>query len=219
VASLERAAVRPLRLWAPRAGVPRLALVLGRLGPAAGAGVLPRVLTAALAGLPLLMPAGQSLAFLEHTEATRPAGAATFARASGIWDGAPTFSEMSDLIAVLDRTAPPGAPVLILPSAQLLYFLAGRPSPVPRAEMVLYLLTAGILHPDDARALASEDDMLALLRAAPPLVVRTNGDGWRRIAIAFPELARWIDSSYAPVARVGPYEVLRPTEPAHGSRG
>jgi hypothetical protein len=199
--------------------VPLLAFLLERLWTAAGARLLPRVLTAALAGLPLLMPAEQSLAFLEHAEATRPAGAATFARASGIWDGAPTSSEMRDLIAVLDRAAPPGAPVLILPSAQLLYFLADRPSPVPHAEMVLYLLTAGILHPDDARALVSEDDMLARLRAAPPLVVRTDGDGWRRIALAFPSLARWIDSSYAPVARVGPHEVLRPTEPAQGSRG
>ena len=219
VVSLYPSADLPHALMILPAVIPLLALLLERLWTAAGACLLPRLLTAGLAGLPLLMPAEQALAFLEHSEATRPPGAETFARASGIWDGAPTSSEMRDVLAVLDRTAPPHAPVLVLPSAQLLYFLADRPSPVPRAELVLYLLTAGLLHPDDARALASEDDMLALLRAAPPLVVRTDGDGWRRIAIAFPALARWIDSSYAPVARVGPHEVLRPREAAVPSGG
>jgi hypothetical protein len=100
--------------------------------------------------------------------------------------------------------------VLVLPSAQLLYFLADRPSPLPRAEMVFYLLTGGLLHPDDARALALEDDMLARLRAAPPVIVRGEGGEWRRIAGTYPALAAWIDASYAPVARVGTHEILRP---------
>jgi len=156
------------------------------------------------------MPVEQAVGFLAASVAQRPAGAPVFARASGIWGGDARFGEMREVLAVLDRTAPAGAPVLVLPSAQLLYFLAGRPSPLPQAEMVLYLLTAGLLHPADARALAPEDDMLARLRAAPPVVVRADGDAWRRIAAAYPALASWIDDGYIPVARVGGHEILRP---------
>ncbi len=190
--------------------VPLLALVLERAQVAAGEGWPPRLLAAALTGLPLLMPAEQAVGFLAASVASRPAGVLTFARACGIWGGDARSGEMREVLAALDRTAPPGAPVLVLPSAQLLYFLADRPSPLPRAEMVLYLLTAGLLHPDDARALAPEDDLLARLRAAPPVIVRGDGDDWRRIAATYPALATWIDASYAPVARVGTREILRP---------
>jgi hypothetical protein len=98
----------------------------------------------------------------------------------------------------------------VLPSAQLLYFLADRPSPLPRAELVFYLLTTGLLHPADARALAPEDDLLTRLRVSPPFIVRGDGADWRRIAETYPALAKWIDASYVPVARVGALEVLRP---------
>ena len=208
--SLHPAADVPHGLMILPAVVPLLALVLERSQVAAGAGWLPRMLAAALAALALLMPAEQAVGFLAGSVAARPAAAPAFTRASGIWGGDARFAEMREVVAALDRTAPPGAPVLVLPSAQLLYFLAARPSPLPRAEMVFYLLTAGLLHPADARALAPEDDLLARLRAAPPVIVRSEGDDWRRIAATYPALATWIDASYAPVARVGAHEVLRP---------
>jgi hypothetical protein len=190
--------------------LPLLAFLLERAWVAAGERWLTRLLAAGLVGLPLLMPAEQSIAFLAGSVAARPSGAPVFARASGIWGGDPPFAEMRGVLEVLDRTAPAGARLLVLPSAQLLYFIADRPSPLPRAEMVLYLLTVGLLHPADARALASEDDMLTILRAAPPLIVRTDGEAWRLIAATYPALASWIDAAYVPVARVGPHEVLRP---------
>jgi len=208
--SLYPAADVPHGLMILPAVVPLLALVLERAQASAGERWLPRLFAAALTALPLLMPAEQAVGFLASSVASRPAGAPAFARASGIWGGDPRFDEMRQVLTMLDRAAPPGAPVLVLPSAQLLYFLADRPSPLPHAEMVFYLLTAGLLHPGDARALAPEDDLLARLRTAPPVIVRGEGGEWQRIAGAYPALAAWIDASYVPVARLGTHEILRP---------
>jgi hypothetical protein len=190
--------------------VPLLGLLLQRAWSAAGPGLVTKACVVVLAAGPLLLPVRQALVARSGAIAARPDQTPGFARATRIWDGSRQFADMQELVALLDRTVPPGAPILSLPSGQLLYFLADRPSALPRAELTLYFVAVGVMRPADARLLASEDEMLAELARIRPVLVRFPGEGWSRFASAFPALVRWIETEYVVDAAVGSTQVLRP---------
>jgi hypothetical protein len=158
----------------------------------------------------LAVHGAQSVTILGRAMAARPPAAPTFDRALGVWDQSPEFRNMLDVVAQLDRLQPRGTPLLVVPSAQLLYMLADRPSALPHAEMILYLLSIDAMRPEAARALLDEDDLMLALDAQRPSIVRLPGPAWERIAVTFPRLARRIEETYVETARVGRVRLLAP---------
>ncbi len=207
--SLYPASDLPHTLMIVPAELPLLALLVEEAWSRARA-PLARTGVALLVGAPMVARAGADAVSLGHAVASRPSPPVAFDRARGVWDATPQFETMHAVTARLDDLAPRGTPLLVLPSAQLLYVLADRPSALPRAELVLYLLAIDAIGTDDARALLSDDALVAELAARRPLVVRTRDAGWARIAAAFPKLRAWIDGRYEVIDTVGRVEVLRP---------
>src|SRR5262249_50389607 len=101
--------------------------------------------------------------------------------------------------------------LLVTVDQQMLYFLAGIPSALERDEYVFYLVGSDVVAPSDARALADEAQMLATLRAAPPLVVDDPESApGQRFRAVFPGVPRFLTTAYPPVARFGRYRLLAP---------
>ncbi len=171
---------------------------------------LARAALAALVGFPMLVRVLLDVGTLRTALAAVPPNAPAFDRATRIWEPTPQFAAMHSIVADLDRLAPRGRPLLVLPTAQLLYVLADRPSALPHAEMILYLTATGIMTPEDARALLAEPELVARLEDARPPIVRTPDAAWTRLAVAFPALAAWIDAHYDVAATHDGVQLLVP---------
>jgi hypothetical protein len=195
--------------------IPLLALLVDRAWSRAATS-LARAGLAVVVGVPLLVRAQVDAVGLARAVAARPAGDEGFARARGVWDPMPPFEAMRQAVAWVDREVPPGAPLLVLPSAQLLYVLADRPSALPEAEMIFYLLAVDVMRPEDARELLSDDDLVAGLARRRPLIILARDAGWRRIAAAFPRLRDWVDRHYEVSATADGLELLRPRPDPRG---
>jgi hypothetical protein len=194
--------------------VPMIALVLEWAWASAGRQPLAQGLVAVLAAGALFLPARHALVATAATLAAASGPVASFRRATGIHDPHPRWSDIQEVLGRLDAFLPPGAPILVLPSAQLVYFLADRPSALQQAEIVLYFVTVGVMRPEDARALAPEEDMLRRLRETRPPIVRARDTGWQRIAATFPALDAWIRTHYVVTDVIGTEELLRPRDDA-----
>lgn len=119
----------------------------------------------------------------------------------------------SDVAALLARLAqePADRQVLILPSEQMTYFLAGRRAALQDREYVLYLATTGFVDPDEARAAFDEAGAIARLVAVRPLVIEHDvGPTLARVRATFPTLAAFLDKYYRVRERVGRYRILEP---------
>jgi len=190
---------------------PVLAYLLARFvtGAARGGRALGAV-GLALAVAALLVLAAPFVHYRLTTPRPVPPPGDGFRRASGIWSAQPKTPHVA---ALVDRLAQErdDRRLLVTVDEQMLYFLAGIPSALERDEFVFYLLGNDLLSASNARALADEARMLATLRAAPPLVVDDpESAAARRFRGAFPDLARFLDTAYAPVARFGGYRLLAP---------
>lgn len=210
--SLHPGADLPHALMMMPAVLPALALLVDAGWARAGDRPVLRGCVAALAAMPIAGQIARDVALLRRAAAARPVAASGFDRARGIWDDQPRSDDTRRIVARLDQIAPRGTPLLVLPSAQLVYVVADRPSALPRAEMILYLLAIDAIRPGDARALAPPAELLAALRATRPVVVRAAEPGWGRVAAAYPELAAWLAASYEPTAREGRLELLEPRD-------
>ena len=131
-----------------------------------------------------------------------------FTRASGIVGWPPKSKDAADLVAYIDAQ-PQEQRLFVLCNEQLLYFLTGRPSVMERDEFALYLVGAGVITPNDRRALLDEARIVARLRETKPLVVDcTNSPLGERFKTAFPEVERFLADHYAAVASFGDYRLL-----------
>jgi hypothetical protein len=130
-------------------------------------------------------------------------------RATAIRGAQPKFGEVAALLAYLDANVPAQRELLLLNGEQMLYFLAGRRSPLEKDEFTIYMVGADIISPDDARGLVDQNRAVARLAEAKPVVVeggdrRTDG----RVRKVFGELSRYIDAHYRVAATVANYRIL-----------
>jgi hypothetical protein len=200
------------------AALPLLAHSVDRFLAAGAAARLSRVraalpsLAALAVGAALVFPCLQILA---QARLARPRPLDGFARATGIWNDGPTFRRAVELVRFLQSRE--GGPMLVLANQQMLYFLAARNSALPADEHALYLVGADLIADADARALIDEERVIDRLRTTRCLIVDTPQKkpslSFRR---AFPAVARYIESEYAPVRRFGDYQVLAPREDQTG---
>ena len=208
--TLHPAADLPHALMVLPAVLPALAILLDGAWTGTRGHPLERAVAAGCVVGVLAAHGVQAATMLRRAVAERPRDAPGFDRADGVWDARPEFRDMLGLVALLDRLQPRGTPLLVLPSAQMLYVLADRPSALQPAEMVFYLLSIDAIRPAAARTLLDDSELVAALDARHPLIVQVQGDGWQRVAAAFPELARRIDERYIETARVGSMRLLAP---------
>jgi hypothetical protein len=132
-------------------------------------------------------------------------------RASGVFDPSPKFHQGAALVGYLDAPERRERPVLVITNEQLIYFLAGRVSVLDEHEFVLYLLEAGLLPVERARAAIDEGAVAARLEAMRPLIVDDpTSPATGRFRAAFPAVAALLDRGWAPVATFGGYRVLAP---------
>ena len=189
---------------------PLLALVLEHAWRLAAAPAA-RVLVVVLARGPLLPPAVLAVRSLTATVAARPPGTAGLPRATGIWDAGPEFERMRGALAAVERAAPPGTPLLVLPNAQLAYVLADRVSALDADEIVLYFVSTGLLPPAEARALLPE--VLAAVEARRPTVlIWRAGVALDRLRAAYPLLFELIERRYRVASEVDGGRVLVPID-------
>jgi hypothetical protein len=129
------------------------------------------------------------------------------ARAHYIADDRPKFR---NAVALIDhvRAASGGRAVLVVASAQMIYFLIAKPSPLEKDEFLFSLVAADAIALADVRAAVDERRMVARIAALRPLVVDEDGPARDRMRAVFPELAAYLDREYRAVARFGSYMVL-----------
>lgn len=195
--------------------VPLCALLLERFyrraAPATGrTPTAGRWIAAGLIGAVSLMLVAPSIDHLAAAYAATRYDTTTMRRATAIHGWQPKFGEVAALVAYLEAEAPPGRPILVLSCEQLLYFLAGRHSAVEKDEFVFYMIAANLISDDDARRAVDQQDVIAALAAAKPLVVeggeqRTEG----RLRTVFGEVSRYLDAHYEVAAQVANYRILR----------
>ncbi|MCW5890580.1 MAG: hypothetical protein KIT14_08510 [bacterium] len=187
-------ALLPLLAWA-------LAVAAGPRGVRRAA-VL--ALAAAIAVAILRTPVQQARAVI-----AAPIGP-TLPRAAGIRTIPVAADDNAALLALLAKE-PAERELLILPSEQMTYFLAGRRAALQDREYVLYLATTGFVHPEDARAAFDEEGAIARLVATRPLVIEHDvGPYLARVRTMFPTLAAFLDKYYRERERAGRYTVLEP---------
>ncbi len=148
---------------------------------------------------------------------------AYFQRASGISDPNPQTADMGRLVDYLATHTPPDRRLLITTGEHQLYFLAGRRSALEKQEYVLYLRGAGIVSPSDARELLSQADAIRTLEHYRPLIVeRAVEEAPSRFRVdferAFPEIARYLRTHYAPAEQIGDYRILERIDATTGNR-
>ncbi len=140
--------------------------------------------------------------------AALPAGWPGFARAPGVIDTAPKFRDAAELVRALDKQ-PPERRLFAIANAQMLYFLAGRPSAFEREEFILYLVGADVIAAEAARDVFPAAALIARLNALRPLVIDEPGsplaEHFRRV---YPEVAAYIDAQTRPVQTVGAFRLL-----------
>ena len=159
----------------------------------------------AIAAITALL-AGPFVALLVR-DAREPRLPATFARATGVHGTDARFEDAAELVRYLDVQAPE-LPLFILGNEQLLYFLSGRDSILPREEFVLYMLGFGTTTDDDARAFLPPDRIIERLTAARPLVVDYSDPRAAPFRRAYPEVASFLAAHYGVARVIGPYRVL-----------
>jgi hypothetical protein len=130
-------------------------------------------------------------------------------RAPGIHIAHRALTDLPALLAALDGL-PPERPLFVAANQQLLYVLAGRDSPLASDEYLLYLTYPGTIDPAAAQRLLREDDAVARLSAARPIVVTYQSRDDQRLRATFPAIGRWVDEQTRPVARFGLYELREP---------
>lgn len=137
----------------------------------------------------------------------RPSPAFEMPRATGVVGITPQFTDQVELVKYLKARS--GRSLLVLTDQQLLYFLAGEPSVVEKSEFVLYLVGAGIIREEDARALVHEREFVQRLQATHPVIVdAVNSRASARFREVFPAVARYIDANYRVEKSIGTYRVL-----------
>lgn len=130
-------------------------------------------------------------------------------RAANIHIADRALIDLPALLAALDAYAPE-RPLFVAANQQLLYVLSGRDSPLARDEYLLYLTYLGTIDPAAAQRLLGEDDAVARLGAARPIVVTYPSRDDQRLRATFPAIGRWVDEQTRPVARLGRYELREP---------
>ncbi len=198
----------------PCADFPHALMILPMVLPAL-AGQADRLVTRGAVGALLLLTAGTvALAAplvrgLAAERQRRPPSAGSFAHATRIWSPDPRFEGGQRLVVMLDTRWPRDVPLLVLPSEQMTYFLAGRETALPLDEYTFYLLTADLLSAADAHALSDEQAMIARLDERRPILVeRTrDGGGAERIRTAFPTLGAYLATHYRSKESIATYMV------------
>ena len=101
----------------------------------------------------------------------------------------------------------------MLPNAQLAYMLADRVSALDADEIVLYFVGAGLLDPEAAHAMLSEDDALAAVSTRRPAVLLwSKGVALDRIRAAYPRLFELFDRGYRVASEADGARVLVPID-------
>jgi hypothetical protein len=138
-----------------------------------------------------------------------PGADRTFVRARRITSPDAHFSKVLDLVGEVEAQAAPGQRALLLTNEQMIYFLLGRPSVLEREEFVLYLVGAGLIHPENARVLVPEERIIERLRRDRPLVIdRKNNPAAERFRKTFPQAAAFIAASCPRAGGSGGYDLL-----------
>jgi hypothetical protein len=156
-------------------------------------------------GLPRLLPLPLLLA-LSLLSASWPLGNRFSPRdvpipgvplAAGIRVDPGTAAAVHDAVAGIDRYAPPGTPVLVLPWAAMLYYLADRPNPTPYdLDITLNMPPAG-----------NAEIAAAMLRTHCPVFYWPNAGISRPFESYGAPVLAVLHSHYRPVGRAGPLEV------------
>ncbi len=187
--------------------LPLLAVQLARLHGAEPGRAAAMVSAACLTLLLLVLCAPFALA-LATAPAALPAGWTGFARAPGVRDAAPKFRDATELVRAIDAQ-PPARPLFAIANAQMLYFLAGRPSALGREEYLLYLVAADVIAADTVRDLLPPAAITTRLEALRPLVIdepgSALGEHFRRV---YPEVAAYIDAHTRAVRTAGVFRLL-----------
>jgi hypothetical protein len=183
--------------------LPLIALVVAR-GLAAAAMSSGRA-TAVTAGVTALLCA--PFVYLTVQALSEPESAAVFSRASGVRGEAADFAATAELVGYLE-SLPPEQTLLVLANKQLLYFLSGRDSLLPRQEFLLYLVGYGSIRDADARTLLPEQAIIDRIAAAPPVIIDDGYGAAKPFRRVFPQAARFIDTHYRVARVIGRYRVL-----------
>jgi hypothetical protein len=131
-------------------------------------------------------------------------------RATAIHGMQPRFGQVASLIDYLDANAPPQRELVVLNGEQMLYFLAGRRSPLERDEFVFYLLRNHAVSDENAHALFDERAAIERLTETKPWVIADSGEGAAdgEVRRVFADLSHHLDAHYETAYSVGPYRVL-----------
>lgn len=157
--------------------------------------------------------------FQRGTLELRPAETRGFRRASGIWNAGEGFRDAVDLV---DFLATRSEPVFIAANQPMLYFLAARRSLFDTDDHVLYMVSTGIISPENARRMVSEANLLArIVRSRPLIIDDTSTQAGERLRTAFPSVRDYLARSYRVERRFGSYAVLQAASdpPAAASDG
>jgi Dolichyl-phosphate-mannose-protein mannosyltransferase len=134
-----------------------------------------------------------------------------YARATGVRDPARHAEASRALVSYLEA-APPEIRVLVIPSHQMLHFLAGRRSALEAQDFGLYVGTYELVPEETARRLVDEEAAIASLERQSVWVVRVTDPPQRLLVFRrlFPKLDDYIARRFHSVATFGPYQVLAP---------
>jgi hypothetical protein len=209
---LQPAADLPHVLLALPAFLPPLAALAA---PYAGRALPARPLAAAAVALVGATLGAPFVEQLVRTIGTSRVPAVPYERATWVRDQAQYAEDARALVAYLERT-PQDVRLLVVPSAQMVEFLAGRRSALDAQDFALYAGTYGQVPDETARRLVDQDATIARLEREQVLVVRRRDDpqAMRVFGRVFPKLLEYLERRFRPVAVFGPYQVLAPAPTA-----
>jgi hypothetical protein len=134
-------------------------------------------------------------------------------RAAGVVGDSNPYSSTRNggkLIRYLNREGRRDAPIYILSSKQLFYFLTDRVSIVQEFEFVLYLAAMDLIPEESARELVDEDELIRRIKNVHPLIVDDDfGPHGENVKRMFPRLASFILGQYTLEKEFGKFRVLR----------
>jgi hypothetical protein len=172
---------------------------------------LPGVLaSAAFVTVVVLILAAPFLHGLATRTIARPESVPEFSRATGVADSAPKFRETGDLVRHLIGR-PRDEWLFSIAGDQMVYFLAGKVSPLEKHEYILYLVQGGVIREEDARALVPERMIIDRLTAVDSLVIDYEPSplsaGFRRV---YPGVAQLLETRYRLAGTFGGYRLWGP---------